>query len=121
MKRENVLVSEDALARQREFEAKIKKMFTSREAHPVACVDTFGCQQNVADGQQLMGMLEEMGFTLVRDPAEADLALLNTCAVREHAEDRVFGNLGALSHAKKANPAMILGLCGCMAQDQGRR
>ena len=45
MKRENVLVSEDALARQREFEAKIKKMFTSREAHPVACVDTFGCQQ----------------------------------------------------------------------------
>ena len=51
MKRENVLVSEDALARQREFEAKIKEMFTSREAHPVACVDTFGCQQNVADGQ----------------------------------------------------------------------
>ena len=51
MKRENVLVSEDALARQREFEAKIKEMFTAREAHPVACVDTFGCQQNVADGQ----------------------------------------------------------------------
>ena len=54
----------------------------------------------------------------MRDPAEADLALLNTCAVREHAEDRVFGNLGALSHAKKANPAMILGLCGCMAQEE---
>ena len=66
MKRENVLVSEDALARQREFEAKIKKMFTSREAHPVACVDTFGCQQNVADGQKLMGMLADSGFTFTR-------------------------------------------------------
>ena len=63
MKRENVLVSDDALARQREFEAKIKEMFTAREAHPVACVDTFGCQQNVADGQKLMGMLADCGFT----------------------------------------------------------
>ena len=68
MKRENVLVSEDALARQREFEAKIKEMFTSREAHPVACVDTFGCQQNVADGQKLMGMLADSGFTFTEDP-----------------------------------------------------
>ena len=104
MKRENVLVSEDALARQREFEAKIKKMFTSREAHPVACVDTFGCQQNVADGQKLMGMLADSGFTFTEDPKEADLVILNTCAVREHAEQRVFGNLGILTHTKKGKP-----------------
>ena len=117
MKRENVLVSEDALARQREFEAKIKEMFTSREAHPVACVDTFGCQQNVADGQKLMGMLADSGFTFTEDPKEADLVILNTCAVREHAEDRVFGNLGALTHTKKENPEQVICLCGCMAQE----
>ena len=118
MKRENVLVSEDALARQREFEAKIKKMFTAREAHPVACVDTFGCQQNVADGQKLMGMLADSGFTFTEDPKEADLVILNTCAVREHAEQRVFGNLGILTHTKKENPEQVICLCGCMAQEE---
>ena len=118
MERKNVLVPEAELARQREFEQKVREMFEAREAHPVACVDTFGCQQNVADGQKLMGMLQEMGFTLTDKPEEADVAILNTCAVREHAEDRVFGNLGALSHAKKKNPEMVLCLCGCMAQEQ---
>ena len=117
MERKNVLVPEAELARQREFEQKVREMFEAREAHPVACVDTFGCQQNVADGQKLMGMLEEMGFTLTDKPMEADLVILNTCAVREHAEDRVFGNLGALTHAKKENPEMVLCLCGCMAQE----
>ena len=68
MKRENVLVSEDALARQREFEAKIKEMFTAREAHPVACVDTFGCQQNVADGQKLMVCWPPVALPLQRTP-----------------------------------------------------
>ena len=118
MERKNVLVPEAELARQREFEKKIREMFEAREAHPVACVDTFGCQQNVADGQKLMGMLLACGFTLTDKPEEADVAILNTCAVREHAEDRVFGNLGALSHAKKKNPEMVLCLCGCMAQEQ---
>ena len=112
-----MIVSEADLIRQKEFEGKIKEMFTAREAHPVACVDTFGCQQNVADGQKLMGMLLECGFTLTNVPLEADLVILNTCAVREHAEDRVFGNLGALTHAKKENPEMVICLCGCMAQE----
>ena len=112
------LVSEDALARQREFEAKIKEMFTAREAHPVACVDTFGCQQNVADGQKLMGMLADSGFTFTEDAKEADLVILNTCAVREHAEQRVFGNLGILTHTKKENPEQVICLCGCMAQEE---
>ena len=117
MERKNVIVPEADLIRQKEFEKKIKEMFASREAHPVACVDTFGCQQNVADGQKLMGMLLECGFTLTDVPLEADLVILNTCAVREHAEDRVFGNLGALTHAKKENPEMVICLCGCMAQE----
>ena len=117
MERKEVLVSPAELDRQRTFEEKIKGMFESRQAHPVACVDTFGCQQNVADGQKLMGMLAACGFTFTDKPAEADLVILNTCAVREHAEDRVFGNLGALTHAKKENPEMVIALCGCMAQE----
>ncbi len=118
MDRENVLVPEAELARQRDFEARIKAMFAGREAHPTACVDTFGCQQNVADGQKLMGMLQQMGFTFTADPKEADLVILNTCAVREHAEQRVFGNLGILTHTKRENPEQIIALCGCMAQEE---
>ena len=64
MERKQVLVSQADLDRQRDFQEKIRAMFAARQAHPVACVDTFGCQQNVADGQRLMGMLETMGFTL---------------------------------------------------------
>lgn len=118
MEREKVLVRPEDLARQRDFEEKIKDMFAAREAHPVACVDTFGCQQNVADGQKLMGMLETCGFTFTQDPGEADLVILNTCAVREHAEQRVFGNLGILTHTKKENPEQVICLCGCMAQEE---
>ncbi len=118
MERKEVLVSPEALDRQRGFEEKIRAMFAQREAHPVACVDTFGCQQNVADGQRLMGMLRSCGFALTDDPTAADLVILNTCAVREHAEQRVFGNLGALTHAKKENPEMVVALCGCMAQEE---
>ena len=118
MERENVLVSGADLARQRDFEEKIKTMFAARQAHPVACVDTFGCQQNVADGQKLMGMLEACGFTFTEDPKEADLVILNTCAVREHAEQRVFGNLGILTHTKRENPEQVVALCGCMAQEE---
>ena len=86
MERKEVLVSPAELDRQRDFQKKIRAMFAAREAHPVACVDTFGCQQNVADGQKLMGMLADCGFTFTDKPAEADLVILNTCAVREPAE-----------------------------------
>ena len=118
MKRENVLVSEDALARQREFEAKIKEMFTSREAHPVACVDTFGCQQNVSDGEKIKGMLAQMGYGFTPETAFADLILFNTCAVRENAEDRVFGNIGALKKLKEKNRNLIIAVGGCMVQQE---
>ena len=117
MERKDVLVSPADLERQRDFQQKIKAMFDAREAHPLACVDTFGCQQNVADGQMLQGMLAGMGFSFTDRPEDADLVILNTCAVREHAEDRVFGNLGALTHTKKANPEQVICLCGCMAQE----
>ena len=118
MKREQIIVPEEELLRQRDFQEKIKAMFTARGAHPLAFVETFGCQQNVADGQRIMGMLEAMGFSFTEDFREADLALLNTCAIREHAEQRVFGNLGLLTHSKRENPEQVIVLCGCMAQEE---
>ena len=118
MERKNVEIPAQDLARQRDFEERIREMFSARQVHPVACVDTFGCQQNVADGERLMGMLEACGFTFTQEPGQADLVILNTCAVREHAEQRVFGNLGMLTHTKKDNPDQVIVLCGCMAQER---
>ena len=118
MERKDVCIAPADIARQRDFTQQIRAMFAARQAHPAACVDTFGCQQNVADGERLMGMLKECGFSFTQDVKEADLVILNTCAVREHAEQRVFGNLGALTHTKKENPEQVICLCGCMAQEE---
>ena len=85
---------------------------------PLAYVHSFGCQQNVNDGEKIKGVLADAGFGLCGAPEQADLILFNTCAVREHAEQRVFGNVGALKSLKQANPRLIIGLCGCMAQQQ---
>ena len=116
MERKNVVLSDADMARQREFTEKIKDLHIRRGKAVHALVDTFGCQQNVADSQHIMGMLEAMGCEFVTEPAEADIIVLNTCAIRDHAEKRVYGNLGALTHTKKANPEQIICLCGCMAQ-----
>ena len=116
MERKNVVLSDADMARQREFTEKIKELHIQRGKAVHALVDTFGCQQNVADSQHIMGMLEAMGCEFVTEPAEADIIVLNTCAIRDHAEKRVYGNLGALTHTKKANPEQIICLCGCMAQ-----
>ena len=116
MERKNVVLSDADMERQREFTEKIKELHIQRGKTVRALVDTFGCQQNVADSQHIMGMLEAMGCEFVTEPAEADIIVLNTCAIRDHAEKRVYGNLGALTHTKKANPEQIICLCGCMAQ-----
>ena len=116
MERKNVVLSDGDMARQWEFTEKIKDLHAQRGKAVHALVDTFGCQQNVADSQHIMGMLEAMGCDFVTEPAEADIIVLNTCAIRDHAEKRVYGNLGALTHTKKANPEQIICLCGCMAQ-----
>ena len=116
MERKNVVLSDADMARQREFTGKIKELHAQRGKTVHALVDTFGCQQNVADSQHIMGMLEAMGCEFVTEPAQADIIVLNTCAIRDHAEKRVYGNLGALTHTKKANPEQIICLCGCMAQ-----
>ena len=116
MDRKQVLIPQEQLERQREFEQKIQALHEGRTAPLLAMVDTFGCQQNVADSQHIMGMLEAMGCTFTDDPAQADVVVLNTCAIRDHAEKRVYGTLGALTHTKKADPEQVICLCGCMAQ-----
>jgi len=114
--RKEVLIPQEQLERQREFEQKIRALHEGRAVPPLAMVDTFGCQQNVADSQHIMGMLEAMGFGFTDDPARAAVVVLNTCAIRDHAEKRVYGTLGALTHTKKADPEQVICLCGCMAQ-----
>ncbi len=83
---------------------------------PKAMVITYGCQQNENDSERLSGMLAKMGYTFTDKKEEADLILYNTCAVREGAEQRVLGNIGALSHEKRRRPNLLIGLCGCMMQ-----
>ena len=81
------------------------------------CAPT-GCQQNVADGEKIKGMLAEMGFAFTDDENEADFILFNTCAIREHAEDRVYGNIGALKNVKRRNPSVLIAVCGCMMEQE---
>lgn len=85
---------------------------------PKAFIHTYGCQGNVADSERIKGMLVKMGYTMTEEKSEADLILYNTCAIREHAEDRVFGNVGAIKKLKKNNPNLIIALCGCMMQQE---
>ncbi len=85
---------------------------------PKAMVRTYGCQQNVADSEKMKGMLEKMGCALTEELEEADIIIFNTCAVREHAEDRVFGNVGALKAYKRKKPSLLIGLCGCMMEQK---
>lgn len=85
---------------------------------PKACVITFGCQQNVSDSEKLKGMLFACGYTITEEINEADFIIFNTCAVRGHAEDRVYGNIGKVKALKKAKPRLIAAVCGCMAQQQ---
>ncbi len=79
---------------------------------------TYGCQGNLADSEKIAGMLEMMGFEETNNELEATFVLFNTCAIRENAEERVFGELGRLQKYKKQNPDMLIGICGCMPQEE---
>ena len=111
-------VPKEEITVQREYAKKVRSLAIEKYKSPKALVRTFGCQQNVADGQKIKGMLSEMGYTFTENEDDADFIIFNTCAVREHAEDRVFGNVGALKHFKRRRPDAIVALCGCMTQQQ---
>ena len=115
MNTKTTVISQEQLNTQYAFCDRISAYWMQEGRVPTAYVETYGCQQNEADSEKLRGYLTQSGYTIVREAEGADVVVMNTCAIREHAEQRVFGNLGALTHTKKRHPAQKIFLCGCMA------
>ena len=118
MDRTQVVLPAGEIRRQEEFTRRLAALLRRPDRQLLAMVDTYGCQQNVADSQRIMGMLRDMGCGFTRDPFAAGIIVINTCAIRENAEKKVFGVVGQLVHAKEKNPDLIICLCGCMAQQE---
>ena len=118
--RKNIALSPSEVAKQKEYINLVRSVLSARfpDRVPKAFVHTYGCQGNVSDSERMKGLLQACGYVFCDSAEEADFVLFNTCAVREHAEDRVFGNCGALKPIKEKNPDMIIALCGCMMQQQ---
>ena len=115
----NSVLSEEEKLLQQQYIIKVQSILSSRYSKkPLAYVHTYGCQGNVADSERIKGLLSVMGYDFTEKIENADLVLYNTCAVREHAEDRVFGNVGALKSFKRDKPGMKIALCGCMMQQE---
>ena len=108
----------EEIRRQEDICRRICERVTAENPRPLAMVDTYGCQQNEADSEKLRGYLAEMGYGFTQNEFEADVIVVNTCAVREHAEMRVLGNVGALNHSKKEKPGQLIAVCGCMVQQE---
>ncbi len=110
---------------QKEYTEKVRKWAEEQRAEKgrdLYCyIETFGCQQNEADSERLAGMAREMGYTYTAEKEQADLILVNTCAVREHAEKRAFSITGQYKHLKEKNPELIIGICGCMVSQETRK
>ena len=110
-------VSAEQIELQKNIADEVSELLLIRHGkQPKAFIHTYGCQGNVADSERIKGQLVQMGYIMTEEKEEADLILYNTCAIREHAEDRVFGNVGAIKKLKQSNPQLIIALCGCMMQ-----
>lgn len=120
VERKNIQVSQEEIARQHQFIEEIKQLNYQKEMQTERkkrfYLATFGCQMNEHDSEKLAGMLGEMGYSECEDMDESDLIIFNTCCVRENAELKVYGHLGAMKHLKEKNPDMIIAMCGCMMQ-----
>ena len=115
MNTKTTVISQEELQGQFAYCDKIASYWQEKNLVPKAYVETYGCQQNEADSQQIRGLLSESGYAICDSAEGADVVVMNTCAIREHAEQRVFGNLGALTHTKRRHPEQKIFLCGCMA------
>ena len=115
MNTKTTVITEAQLRQQFAFCDKIQSYWHEKMRTPTAYVETYGCQQNEADSEKLRGYLAQAGYGIVQEAEGADVVIMNTCAIREHAEQRVFGNLGALTHTKRRHPEQKIFLCGCMA------
>ena len=115
MNSKTTVISQEALQEQMAFCNHIRMYWRDRDIVPTAYVETYGCQQNEADSEKIRGILCESGYAITDSAEGADVVVMNTCAIREHAEQRVFGNLGALTHTKRRHEGQKIFLCGCMA------
>ncbi len=113
-----IKVTKEQIAEQYKIMASVKEHNKSKS--PTCFIRTFGCQQNEADSEQLRGMAEEMGYKICEEPKDADLILVNTCAVREHAELRALSVTGQFKKLKEKNPDLLIGVCGCMVTQEHR-
>ncbi len=115
MNTKTTVISQAQLDVQFAYCDKIAALWQSEGRTPTAYVETYGCQQNEADSEKIRGYLTSSGYAIQQEAEGADVVVMNTCAIREHAEQRVFGNLGALTHTKRRHPEQKIFLCGCMA------
>lgn len=113
----NQFISQNELDEQKRIALALSKEIEPRGL--TFFVETFGCQMNVRDSETIKGWLCEIGYTEAEDKEPADFILFNTCCVRDHAEKRLMGNIGALKELKDARPGTIIGVCGCMMQQEG--
>ena len=115
MEKKTTVIPKEELDLQMQFCNKIYAYWQERSTTPLAYVETYGCQQNEADSERIRGILSQSGYSITDTAEGADVVVMNTCAIREHAEQRVFGNLGALTHTKRRHSRQKIFLCGCMA------
>lgn len=116
------IITPEQMRLQREYTAKLREINNNTAVNLgrplLACAKTYGCQQNENDTERIRGMLRDCGYEFTEIEAQADLIIYNTCAVRENAEQKVFGRLGILKHMKEERPSMITAVCGCMVQQE---
>ena len=118
MTRKTTVITSEELSRQFDCCDAISAYWRDHNRTPLAYVETYGCQQNEADSEKIRGYLVQSGYAITDTAEGADVVVMNTCAIREHAEQRVFGNLGALTHTKRRHPEQKIFLCGCMAGEE---
>ena len=118
MNTKTTVISQEQLDAQFGYCDAVAALWARQGITPVAYVETYGCQQNEADSEKLRGYLAQCGYAIGSQAEGADVVIMNTCAIREHAEQRVFGNLGALTHTKRRHPGQKIFLCGCMAGEE---
>ncbi len=116
------IITPEQMQLQRSYTARLREINTNAAVslghRPLACTKTYGCQQNENDTERIRGMLRDCGYGFTDAENDADLVIYNTCAVRENAEQKVFGRLGILKHMKEERPSMITAVCGCMVQQE---
>ncbi len=122
MERKEVIIDPEKIKEQYRYMDMVKGLLADRmqDTH-YAYVETFGCQQNEADSERIMGMLCRMGYTPTTDSALADIIIVNTCAVREHAELRALSITGQFKHLKEKKKSLVIGVCGCMVSQEHRK